>query len=44
MESSIYRELHQMRVQDLLTEAERSRRSRRLPRTRRAERARGEVV
>lgn len=38
MESTIYRELTQLKVQDLLREAERSRRARRLPRTRRPER------
>jgi hypothetical protein len=44
MEHSIYRELNQLRVQDLLREAERSRRARRLPRTRRPERDGGSAA
>lgn len=44
MEATIYRELNQLKVQDLLREAERSRRSRRVPRTRRPERETGSAA
>jgi hypothetical protein len=44
MESTIHRELTQLKVQDLLREAERTRRVRRTPRTRRPERDGGSAA
>ncbi|HEX6844904.1 MAG TPA: hypothetical protein VF235_07310 [Actinomycetota bacterium] len=44
MDATIYRELNQLKVQDLLREAERTRRARRTPKTRRPERDGGSAA